>query len=238
MAVFRGLDRNFAKNASSRHGNPKRKRGIKAGISADLAHASGYDRRRIPVHWLRFERATIKLPSRHASTLNAQRRNQLKDWARLTNWWQPSRQRRKSFFPARAKTTSYTYERWIRNAISNRVRRIVERTLRYYCNACKRIVQHPSRNQNETSISIGLTVLDDQKGTVAHRIVRHCENCDAEEFATLELKEQDLNELLAQIKASRSQAAAARQELASLKRAVLKAVELSPKPVRHRYVHS
>lgn len=114
----------------------------------------------------------------------------------------------------------------------------MERALRYYCNTCKRIVQHPCRNQNETKLSIGLTALGDQNGTVAHRIVRHCENCEAAEFSTLELRERDVNELLAQIKASQSQAAAARQELASLKRAVLKAVELSPKPVRNRYVHS
>jgi hypothetical protein len=38
-----GLDRNFAKNSSSRHHNPKRQRGIEAGISADLAQVSSYD---------------------------------------------------------------------------------------------------------------------------------------------------------------------------------------------------
>ena len=108
--------------------------------------------------------------------------------------------------------------------------------LRYYCTTCNRIVQHPCRKQDETETSIGLTVLGDQNGTVAHRRVRHCENCAAEEFTTLELKEQDFNDLLRQIKSAESRAAAARQELASLKRAVLEAVELSTKHVRGRCV--
>jgi outer membrane protein TolC len=43
------------------------------------------------------------------------------------------------------------------------------------------------------------------------------------------LKERDFNELLGQIKSAKAQAAAARQELASLKRSVLNAVELSTK---------
>lgn len=101
--------------------------------------------------------------------------------------------------------------------------------LRYFCTTCNRIAEQTCRNQNETRISIGLTVLGDQNETVAHRRVRHCENCDAEDFTTLELKERDFNELLGQIKSARAQAAAARQELASLKRSVLNAVELSTK---------
>ena len=135
-------------------------------------------------------------------------------------------------FPAPAKTTSYTCERWTGNAISIRMRRIVERALRYYCNTCKRIVRHPCRKQNETDTSIGLTVLD-QNGTVAHRRVRRCENCEAEEFTTLELKERDFHDLLRRINSSEAKAAAARQELVSLKRAVLDAVELSTKHVRN-----
>ncbi len=132
--------------------------------------------------------------------------------------------------------TSYTCRCWVGEAISNRVRRIVGQTLRYYCTTCNRIAQHPCRNQNETETSIGLTVLADQNGTVAHRRVRQCENCEAEEFTTLELKERDFNDLLQQIKTSEAKAAAARQELASLKRAVLDAVELKTKHVRNRCV--
>lgn len=101
----------------------------------------------------------------------------------------------------------------------------------YYCNTCKRNVQHPSRNQNETGTSVGLTVLGDRNGTVAHRRLRQCENCNAEEFTTLELNEQDVNSLLAQIRSSQAQAAAARKELANLKRAVISAVELSTESV-------
>ena len=111
----------------------------------------------------------------------------------------------------------------------------MERALRYFCNTCNRIVQHPCRKQNETDISIGLTVLD-QNRTVAHRRVRRCENCEAEEFTTLELKERDLEELLQQIKSSQAEATAARQELASLKRAVLDAVEHRTKHVHTRRV--
>lgn len=110
------------------------------------------------------------------------------------------------------------------------------RALRYFCTKCNRIVQHPCRKQHETETSIGLTVLDDQNRTVAHRRVRQCENCKVEEFTTLELKERDFNELLRQMKSSRAEAAAARQELASLKRAVLDAVELSTKHVRSRHL--
>ncbi len=97
----------------------------------------------------------------------------------------------------------------------------------YYCNTCKRNMQHPSRSQNETGISVGLTVLNDRNGTVAHRRLRQCENCNEDEFTTVELKEQDFNDVLGQIKQAEAEAAAARQELVILRRAVLNAVELS-----------
>ena len=144
----------------------------------------------------------------------------LKPFANLVAQW---------FGCMRSKTTSYTCTCGIGIAVSIRARRIVGQALRYFCTACNRIAEQTCRDQNDTKISIGLTVLGDQKGTVAHRRVRHCENCDAEDFTTLELKERDFNELLDQIKSAKAQAAAARQELGSLKRAVLSAVELSTK---------
>ena len=43
QSLIKGLDRKFGEIASSHHRNPKRKRGFEAGISAVLAHASGFD---------------------------------------------------------------------------------------------------------------------------------------------------------------------------------------------------